>query len=110
MEENPFAGQGGSYYINPKGSNTLKRNRDDPAPFLSLSPLEKARRIVTDVTDPADRAARIAALNLTAEDQAALNSMTPSVQVTGNPPAASAAGDEPSAGAKAVKSASKGGK
>lgn len=78
--DNPFAGQGGSYYINPNGSNTLKRNRNDVQPFSTLTNEEKYKRLVAvpaGAISERDRAERIAGLGLTAEQIAALTTVRP---------------------------------
>ena len=68
---NPLEGQGGSFYINPKGSNTLKRDRNFDVPFDALSRLEKHARIsaipLAHISDR-DRAVRIGAIGLTADE------------------------------------------
>lgn len=81
--DTPFAGQGGSYYINPNGSNTLKRNRDDAQPYSTLSAEDKYKRLVAvpaGAISERDRAERIAALGLTAEQVAALTPAPVSVR------------------------------
>ena len=93
----PFEGQGGSFYINPAGSNTLKRNRDDEVPFGALSNVEKYARIMavpaSKMTER-DRENRIAAIGLTDDDRksiAAKNSPAPAQQSAEPTVAASAA-------------------
>ena len=74
-----FAGQGGSFYFNPNGSRTLKRDRNEPVPFDALPPVDRARRVLAipgDKISERDRAERIKALNLTAEQHAELNNST----------------------------------
>lgn len=65
---NPFPGQGGAYYINPKGSNTLKRDRNADVPFGALTKVEQYERIKAipaSLISERDREARISALGLT---------------------------------------------
>jgi hypothetical protein len=42
---NPFEGQGGCFYLNPNGSNELKRDRNELTPFHALTDEQKAARI-----------------------------------------------------------------
>lgn len=107
--DNPFAGQGGSYYINPNGSNTLKRNRNDVQPFSTLTNEEKYKRLVAvpaGAITERDRAERIASLGLTAEQIASLNSSL-AASTSADPAAANAAAgkatDAPATGKKGGK-------
>ena len=84
----PFLGQGGSFYFNPTGSRTLRRNRDDVVPYGALSNVEQARRVMSHKVATPDaqgfvpagcvsekqRADLLAQINLTADDLAEMNS------------------------------------
>lgn len=81
---NPFAGEGGSFYLDPNGSNVIERDRNEPTPFDALTKLEKYARlddIPKALISDRDREARIGAIGLTADDYAQLapifNSPTP---------------------------------
>lgn len=90
---NPFEGQGGSFYINPAGSNTLKRDLNEPVPFEALSKLEKHARLVAIAKEhisDRDRAARIGSLGLTADDHKQIKA-TPAATAAPAAPVAQAA-------------------
>ncbi len=111
---NPFEGQGGSFYINPKGSNTLKRDRNFDVPFDALSKVEKHARLVAipaDLISDRDRAARIGGLGLTAEDHAAIAATNSSAKAPSSAEPTVAASAAPVAeAAPAVTNKSKGAK
>ena len=105
----PFLGQGGSFYFNPIGSRTLRRNRDDVVPYGALSKVEQARRVMSHkvVTPDAQgfmpaggvsekhRADLLAQINLTDADYVELNTPLKTV-LSVDPVAASAVTGETS--------------
>lgn len=106
---NPFEGQGGSFYINPKGSNTLKRDRNAPAPFAVLSDVEKAARIhavpkhLMSEKDRADHLARLALPATETVTNSSQQSATSSAEPAAGSPAAAEATDKPAATKKGSK-------